>query len=67
MLEIDIEDDGVGFDVAEVGGPSASGRGLGILGMHERMELIGGYVEGDRHHPATEHACRCACRSRRQG
>jgi len=42
FLEIDIEDDGVGFDVLEVGGPSASGRGLGILGMHERMELIGG-------------------------
>ena len=41
-LEIDVEDDGVGFDPLEVGGPSASGRGLGILGMHERMELIGG-------------------------
>jgi signal transduction histidine kinase len=41
-LEIDIEDDGAGFDVGEVGGPSASGRGLGILGMRERMELIGG-------------------------
>jgi signal transduction histidine kinase len=42
VLEIDIEDDGVGFDVLEVGGPEAGGRGLGILGMHERMELIGG-------------------------
>ncbi len=42
VLEIDIEDDGEGFDVLEVGGPSASGRGLGLLGMHERMELIGG-------------------------
>jgi signal transduction histidine kinase len=42
VLEIDIEDDGVGFDVFEAGGPSASGRGLGILGMRERMELIGG-------------------------
>jgi signal transduction histidine kinase len=41
-LEIDVEDDGEGFDPEEVGGPSASGRGLGILGMHERMELIGG-------------------------
>jgi len=43
VLMVDIEDDGRGFDPAEVvGGPSASGRGLGILGMHERMELIGG-------------------------
>jgi signal transduction histidine kinase len=42
VLEIDIEDDGEGFDVASVGGPSPSGRGLGILGMHERLELIGG-------------------------
>jgi signal transduction histidine kinase len=42
VLEIDIEDDGCGFDLLEVGGPSTSGRGLGILGMHERMELIGG-------------------------
>lgn len=42
VLEVDIEDDGLGFDVASVGGPSPSGRGLGILGMHERMDLIGG-------------------------
>jgi signal transduction histidine kinase len=42
VLEIGIEDDGLGFDVQEVGGPEAGGRGLGILGMHERMELIGG-------------------------
>ena len=45
VLEVDIEDDGVGFDLAEVGGPAASGRGLGILGMHERMELIGGIAK----------------------
>jgi len=44
-LEIDVEDDGSGFDPAEVGGPSATGRGLGILGMKERMELIGGTAE----------------------
>jgi signal transduction histidine kinase len=42
VLEIDIEDDGLGFDVLAVGGPSPSGRGLGLLGLHERMELIGG-------------------------
>jgi signal transduction histidine kinase len=42
ILTIDVEDDGEGFDPAEVGGPQATGRGLGILGLHERMELIGG-------------------------
>jgi len=42
ILEIDIEDDGVGFDAAAMGAPDASGRGLGILGLHERIELIGG-------------------------
>ena len=41
-LRIDIEDDGVGFDVDEVSTPSHSGRGLGLLGLRERMELIGG-------------------------
>lgn len=42
ILTIDVEDDGDGFDPAELGGPQATGRGLGILGLHERMELIGG-------------------------
>jgi signal transduction histidine kinase len=42
QVAIDIEDDGAGFDPAEVASPSASGRGLGILGMRERLELIGG-------------------------
>jgi signal transduction histidine kinase len=42
ILEIDVEDDGRGFDPAEAAGPSESGRGLGILGLRERLELIGG-------------------------
>jgi signal transduction histidine kinase len=42
VLEVDIEDDGEGFEAASLGEPTASGRGLGILGMRERMELIGG-------------------------
>ena len=44
-LAIDIEDDGDGFDVASVGAPARSGRGLGILGMREHMELIGGAAD----------------------
>jgi signal transduction histidine kinase len=45
VLEAEIEDDGVGFDPAEVATPAASGRGLGILGMRERLDLVSGSVE----------------------
>jgi signal transduction histidine kinase len=41
-LDVVIEDDGGGFDVLDVALPDASGRGLGICGMRERMDLIGG-------------------------
>jgi signal transduction histidine kinase len=41
-LRIEIEDDGRGFDPAAVAGPEASGRGLGLLGIRERLELLGG-------------------------
>jgi len=44
VLEAEIEDDGVGFDPAEVATPAASGRGLGILGMRERLDLVSGSV-----------------------
>jgi signal transduction histidine kinase len=46
-LVIEVEDDGTGFDVESVKGPTESGRGLGLLGLRERMELIGGSVEVD--------------------
>jgi len=38
-----IEDDGRGFDVADV--MAAEDRGLGLFGMHERANYLGGYVE----------------------
>jgi signal transduction histidine kinase len=41
-LQIAIEDDGVGFDVREAGSTIDSGRGLGLTGIRERMELLGG-------------------------
>jgi signal transduction histidine kinase len=46
-LLIEVEDDGQGFDVESVSAPSESGRGLGLLGLRERMELLGGSVEVD--------------------
>jgi signal transduction histidine kinase len=44
-LQVEIEDDGHGFDPASVNVPGPSGRGLGLLGMRERMSAIGGSVE----------------------
>ncbi len=42
---VHIEDDGQGFSVEEVTGSSETGRGLGLLGMKERAELIDGYLK----------------------
>jgi PAS domain S-box-containing protein len=37
-----VEDDGRGFDLRAVRGSAAPGQGLGILGMYERADLVGG-------------------------
>ncbi len=54
-LELNVEDDGIGFDPDQVT-PSENGEGLGLLGMKERAALIGGALEltsrpgtGDEH------------------
>jgi signal transduction histidine kinase len=44
-LQVEIEDDGHGFDPASVAQPSPSGRGLGLLGMRERLSIVGGSAE----------------------
>lgn len=46
-LSIEIEDDGDGFDPATVAVPSHGGRGLGLLGLKERLELLGGSASVD--------------------
>ena len=45
VLLVEIEDDGHGFDPASVAVPGPSGRGLGLLGMRERLSMVGGAVE----------------------
>jgi len=45
QVQIIIRDDGVGFDVATVRQQAASGASFGVLGMHERVELLGGQIE----------------------
>jgi len=42
-VTIEIEDDGEGFDPAGISGTAAvGGRGLGLAGIRERVELLGG-------------------------
>jgi PAS domain S-box-containing protein len=40
-----VEDDGTGFDVTKLDRPRKSGRGLGLIGMQERSNLIGGELD----------------------
>ena len=44
-LELDIEDDGVGFDVEAATLRAINGSSLGILGLQERAQLVGGRAE----------------------
>ena len=44
-LKIKIEDDGIGFNAKEVMTPGRKTRGLGLLGMKERVELIRGTLD----------------------
>jgi len=44
-LMVEIEDDGHGFDPTSVAVPGPSGRGLGLLGMRERLSIVKGSAE----------------------
>jgi PAS domain S-box-containing protein len=46
-LRIGIEDDGVGFDLAVVRAQAAATGHLGLVGMEERIEILGGRLEID--------------------
>ncbi len=41
-VTIEIEDDGQGFDPASMSTTAVNGRGLGLAGIRERIELLGG-------------------------
>ena len=44
-LRLTIEDDGIGFDVPKAMQSSSGGSSMGLLGMQERVELVGGRIE----------------------
>jgi signal transduction histidine kinase len=44
MVGIDVRDDGIGFDLAEVARSTDKKRGLGLVGMRERVGLVGGEI-----------------------
>jgi signal transduction histidine kinase len=45
QISVEVEDDGAGFDVSRMTQPRASGEGLGLLGMRERVALLGGRLD----------------------
>lgn len=44
-LQVIIEDNGIGFDPNAVGSQEAGRRALGLIGMKERVALVGGQVD----------------------
>jgi signal transduction histidine kinase len=46
-LELAVSDDGVGFDVAQTLDQAASCGHVGLLGMKERVQILGGEIEVD--------------------
>jgi signal transduction histidine kinase len=46
-LTVDVEDDGKGFDGRNFAAPDGAGHGWGLLGMRERVEMLGGTLRID--------------------
>jgi signal transduction histidine kinase len=46
-VTVEIEDDGVGFDPDGIAAEPGSLRGIGVLGMRERIEIVGGTLRID--------------------
>ena len=47
IVEVDVEDDGRGFDAAGTLAAPATGRHIGLLGLQERARMLGGSFEID--------------------
>jgi signal transduction histidine kinase len=46
-ITLEVEDDGAGFEPGRMKRPRETGEGLGLLGMHERLALVGGRCDID--------------------
>ena len=46
-LDVTVEDDGKGFDVGETMIRASAGKAIGLLGMQERVGMVGGEIEID--------------------
>jgi len=44
-IDVSVEDDGKGFDVAATMEHAATGKAIGLLGMQERVGMVGGEIE----------------------
>lgn len=44
-VTVEVQDNGRGFDTAQLGRPKQLSTGLGLLGMQERMTLLGGSLQ----------------------
>jgi PAS domain S-box-containing protein len=54
-LQLLVRDDGKGFDVEQALSAASAGKSLGLLGMQERAELVGGRIElASKHAQGTE-------------
>ncbi len=48
-LQVTVSDQGAGFDPAAMPAAGEGGRGFGLFGLRERLELMGGTLEIDSH------------------
>jgi signal transduction histidine kinase len=44
-IRIDIEDDGLGFDISELAATASGARGFGLFSVRERLQPLGGRME----------------------
>jgi signal transduction histidine kinase len=44
-LRLSVRDDGEGFDMASVRQRASQGRSFGLLGMQERVQILGGHID----------------------
>ena len=49
-LQLSVRDDGIGFDVGAAHDRAGAGASMGLLGMRERVTLLGGDIEIRRMH-----------------